>query len=229
MNIRKISVVLCVFLLVAIIMVPVVSAGIVGTLPEQSSDQFMEWAYSMEGKEVTAGQCLEKNAPGYWANLSDEQKKAYTETVVVLPDFHKFKQDTSVVSAPSSNPDTSSQDPKALAVIVYMATANSGTGAIPYGINYWASTANTCNGAPCAFPVTNIIADLMRWDGSKWVRADGGTQTGYYTSFVEVWKNKFFPASGYYSTFSQHYGDFPPGATPPAYYLSRWSNTVYYS
>jgi hypothetical protein len=42
-------------------------------------------------------------------------------------------------------------------------------------------------------------------------------------------KNKFFPASGYYSTFSQHYGDFPPGAVPPAYYLSRWSNTVYYS
>lgn len=147
----------------------------------------------------------------------------------MLPDFHKFKQDTSAVSTTALKPDPSSMNVKMAAAIVYMATANSATSAIPYGINYWASTSNTYNGVACSFPVTNVIADLMRWDGSKWVRVDGGTSTGYYTSFVEVWKNKFFPASGSYSTFSQHYGDFPLGAVPPAYYLSRWSNVVYYS
>ena len=231
MKTLKIGVVPLALLLAAMTMIPMVSAEMADTFPQHSSDQFMEWAYSMEGKEVTAGQCLEKSAPEYWANLSDIQKTAYTEIKVVLPYFHKFKQDASAVSATALKPDAPSKDTKtAAAIIYYVATANSATGAIPYGINYVASTANTANGVPYAFPVTNVIADLMRWDGSKWVRADGGTSTGYSTSYVQVWKNKFFPASGYYySTFSQHYGDFPLGAVPPGYYLSRWSNTVYYS
>jgi len=225
----KFYVVLLALLLVAMAMVPYVSAGMADTLPQQSADQFMEWAYSMEKQEVTAGQCLEKSAPEYWANLSEKQRNAYNVIKVILPDFHKFKQDDSSVSAVAIKPDSLSNDEKAAAEIVYIATANSATSAIPYGINYWASTANTCNGAPYAFPVTNIIADLMRWDGSQWVRADGGTSSGYYTTFIEVWKNKFFPSAGYYSTCSQHYGDFPPGADPPVYYISRWSNVVQYS
>lgn len=77
MKICKFGVILLALLLVAMAMVPIVSAGMADTFPQHSSDQFMEWAYSMEGKEVTAGQCLEKSAPEYWANLSDKQKNAY--------------------------------------------------------------------------------------------------------------------------------------------------------
>ena len=204
--------------------VPIVSAEKVESLPGHSSDQFMEWAYTMEGKEVTAAQCLEKISPEYWTNLTDEERIAYAEVKVALPDFHRFEQNTDEQSASASS-ITSDKEQNARTVL-YQATANSATSVIPYGINYWACTATT----PCAFPVTNVVANLMRWDGSAWVSADQGTPTGYFTSFVEVWKNKFFPQSGsYYSTFSLHYGDFPPDAIPPAYSITKWSNQIYYS
>ena len=204
--------------------VPLVSAEKVGSLPSHNSDQFMEWAYTMEGKEVTAAQCLERSSPEYWTNLTNEKRSAYSEIKVVLPNFHQFKQNADAQSATASS-ITSDNDQNARAII-YTATANSATSVIPFGINYWASTATT----PVAFPVTNVIADLMRWDGSRWVSADQGTATGYFTSFVEVWKNKFFPQSEcYYITYSQHYGDFPPGTIPPAYYITKWSNQIYYS
>jgi len=69
----------------------------------------------------------------------------------------------------------------------------------------------------------------MRWDGSKWVREDENTATGYFTTLTEAWKNKFFPQSGLYATYSQHFGDFPPGAQLPTWELFWWSNTVQYS
>ena len=62
----------------------------------------------------------------------------------------------------------------------------------------------------------------------EWVMVDQGTDSEYYTTFAEVWKNKLLPSSGQYITYSQHYGDFPPGAVPAAYYLTRWSNQVTY-
>jgi|GEM_PF-6384884 hypothetical protein len=78
-----------------------------------------------ERKRSDTGQCLEKRVLGYWANLSDGQKTSYAEIKVLLPDFHKFEQDTSAVSALAT--DASSQDEKAAAVIAYMSTANSAT------------------------------------------------------------------------------------------------------
>ena len=135
-----------------------------------------------------------------------------------------MNQNTDVVSATASQSGGSSKTPKSSTAIVYIATANSGTSAIPGAINYWASTSNT----PTNFPVTSIIAQLCRWDGSQWVVADQGSDTQYATTFVEVWKNKLLPSSGQYITYSQHYGDFPAGAVPAAYYLTRWSNQVTY-
>jgi hypothetical protein len=221
MNLRKINIVQLALLLAAMAIVPIVSAENPG-MAQPSSDQarFINWAYQNEGKVVTAAQCLENNAPGYWANLSDEKRKAYSEIKVEIPDFHSLNQNTDTVSATASQSGGSSQTPMSRSAIVYVATANSATSSVPGAINYWASTSNT----PTVFPVTNIIAQLCRWDGSQWVIVDQGTDTEYSTMFAEVWKNKLLPSSGQYITYSQHYGDFPPGAVPEAYYLTRWSN-----
>jgi len=225
MKLFKWNVILLALLLAAITMVPMVSAGeTVKVQASPDSVQFINWAYQNEGKVVTAAQCLEKSAPGYWVNLSDEKKKAYSEIKVEIPNFHSPNQKTEAVSATSSLSGESSKTLISPQVIVYVATANSATSAVPGAINYWASTSNT----PTAFPVTNIIAQLMRWDGSQWVMVDQGTDTEYYTTFAEVWKNKFLPQSGTYITYSQHYGDFPPGAVPAAYYMTRWSNQATY-
>ncbi|MGD0079562.1 MAG: hypothetical protein ABSB80_02800 [Methanoregula sp.] len=221
----KPGVILLPLMLAAMAMVPMVSAGeSVMVQPSSDSARFINWAYQNEGKVVTAAQCLEKSAPGYWVNLSDEKKKAYSEIKVEIPDFHSLHQRTEAVSATSSQSGESSKTLVSPSVIVYVATANSATSAIPGVINYWASTSNT----PTAFPVTNIIAQLLRWNGSQWVMVDQGTDSEYYTTFAEVWKNKLLPSSGQYITYSQHYGDFPPGAVPSAYYLTRWSNQVTY-
>jgi hypothetical protein len=222
MRLRKISIVLLALLLAAMAMVPMVSAGeTADTRIPSDSSRFMNWAYQHEGKNVTAAQCLEISAPGYWANLSAEKKKAYSEITVEIPNFHSLKQNDGPASATAQKAGGA---PGTRDMVVYVATANSATSALPGAINYWASTANT----PTAFPVTTIIAQLCRWDGSQWVIADQGTVTDYATTFSEVWKNKLLPLSGQYSTYSQHYGDFPPGAVPSAYYLARWSNQVTY-
>jgi len=225
MQLRKWSVVLLALLLAAMAMVPMVSAEGSGNVPTDSdSTRFINWAYQNEGKTVTAAQCLEISDPGYWANLSDEKKKAYSGIEVEIPNFHTLDQNSAAVSATATQPGGSSENQKSVSAIVYVATANSATSAIPGAINYWASTSNT----PIAFPVTSIIAQLCRWDGSQWVIADLGSDTQYAAMFVEVWKNKLLPSSGQYITYSQHYGDFPAGAVPPAYYLTRWSNQVTY-
>lgn len=221
----KPGVVLLALLLAAMAIVPCVSAGEADIVESYSdSARFINWAYQNEGKTVTAAQCLEISSPGYWATLSEEKKKAYSDIEVQIPDFHSLKQNSDVVSATAYQSEGLSETQQSRSVIVYVATANSATSAIPGAVNYWASTANT----PTTFPVTSIIAQLCRWDGSQWVIADQGSTTDYYTMFSEVWKNKLLPASGQYITYSQHYGDFPPGAEPPAYYLTRWSNQVTY-
>ena len=225
MRLRKLSIVLLALLLAVMATVPLVSAdGFSDTQTATDSTRFINWAYQNEGKVVTAAQCLELSDPGYWANLSDAKKKAYSEIAVEIPDFHTLKQKTAAVSATATRSGGSAENLKSLSAIVYVATANSATSAIPGAINYWASTSNT----PTAFPVTSIIAQLCRWDGSQWVVADQGSDIQYATTFVEVWKNKLLPSSGQYITYSQHYGDFPAGAVPPAYYLTRWSNQVTY-
>ncbi|MDD5142364.1 hypothetical protein [Methanoregula sp.] len=222
MNTSKTWVALLALLLAAMAMVPLVSAADTSD-SQMSSDsaRFMNWAYQNEGKVVTAAQCLEISAPGYWANLSVEKKKAYSEITVEIPNFHSQKLSDGPVSA-TAQPVSRTSGIRSM--IVYIATANSATSAVPGAINYWASTSNT----PTAFPVTNIIAQLCRWDGSQWVIADQGTVTDYYTTFSEVWKNKLLPSSGQYKTYSQHYGDFPPNAEPSVYYITRWSNQVTY-
>ncbi len=63
MKLLKTGVVLLPLFLAAIVMVPGVSTGIVNTIPQQASDQFMEWAYSMNGKEVTPASAWRK---GFW-------------------------------------------------------------------------------------------------------------------------------------------------------------------
>jgi len=164
MNLRKLSVALLALLLAAMAMAPMVSAGNPIKV-QQSSDsaQFINWAYQNEGKVVTAAQCLEKSAPGYWANLSVEKKKAYSEIKVKIPNFHTPNQNTDAVSATASQSGESPETLISPSVIVYMATANSATSAVPGAINYWASTSNT----PTASPVTNIIAQLLKWNGSQ--------------------------------------------------------------
>lgn len=164
MELHKKMVVLLALLLTAMAMIPMVSAD--GNTDDQTSSdsiQFMNWAYKNEGKIVTAAQCLEVSAPGYWANLSNDKKKTYSGITVEIPNFHALKQNSDTVSATASRIESSSEAQISPTAIVYVATANSGTSAIPGAINYWASTSNT----PTAFPVTNIIAQLCRWDGSQ--------------------------------------------------------------
>jgi hypothetical protein len=227
MNIRKIGVVLLALLLAGMAMVPMVSAQSVDTSSVQKSDKYMEWAYTMEGKEVPVSLILEKRNPEYWANLTKEDKRAFSNIKTKIPDYHTFDKPSdkqSVSATASGSPEGSDKSAGSLSAIIYTADATGFTGAIPFGINFWASTTTNY---PC--PYSLVIADLMRWDGSKWVRADEATATGYYTTFTEAWKNKFFPQSGYYRTYSQHFGNFPPGAIPPTWTLAWWSNTVYYS
>ncbi|HIH02388.1 MAG TPA: hypothetical protein HA263_00545 [Methanoregulaceae archaeon] len=103
--------------------VPLVSVEKGDPLPSHSSDQFMEWAYTMEGKEVTAAQCLEKSSPEYWTNLTDEERIAYTGVTAVLPDFHRFEQNTDEQSASASS--IISEKERTARAVVYQATANS--------------------------------------------------------------------------------------------------------
>lgn len=227
---RKIRLFLLPLLIATILLIPTGIAADVSEPIENSADSFISWTHSHSGKKVSAAECLEISAPEHWANLTQEQRNAYRDLNVVLPDFYTFNQQSgsNYARAYATRPSSKGARVGAAFIIEYMATANSYTGAIPFTINHWASTANTCNGAPSAFPETTVIADLMKWDGSKWVRVESGDNTGYFTSFVEVWKNKFFPESESYCTFSQHFGEFPAGAVPSVYYLSMKSNTVYY-
>ena len=229
----KFGIIMFSLFLTAMVIIPIVSAAEQENIQiSQESDKFYNWAYQNEGKTVTAAQCLEQSALGYWVNLSDEKKKIYADIKVDLPNFHKrvdsHKQTQfNAVSTTLSQPAEISKSmvfPLSTTVI-YVATANSGTGVIPLSINYWASTSNS----PCAFPATTVIAQLMKWDGSQWLLVNQGTDTQYYSSFVEIWMNKLVPSQGTYVTYSQHYGDFPAGAIPSAYYLTRWSNQVIYS
>jgi hypothetical protein len=99
----KPGIILLALLLAAMAIVPLVSAGEpVRVQPSADSTRFINWAYQNEGKVVTAAQCLEKSAPGYWVNLSDKKKKAYSEIKVEIPDFHALNQQSDPVLATSS-------------------------------------------------------------------------------------------------------------------------------
>jgi hypothetical protein len=227
MQLRKLSVVLLALFLAATTMAPVVSAQVTKLSPSPETDAYMDWAYTMEGKYVPVSQMLEKKSPGYWANLSDDRKTAFSKITTKIPNYHQFAQPAGTKSASAEAPDIAvrSNEKARPNVIIYTADAIGSAAAIPFGINYWA---HTTTNYPC--PYSLVIADLMRWDGSKWVRQDEATATGYGTTLTEAWDNSFFPPSGYsYATYSQHFGDFPAGAVPPAWTLAWWSNSVYYS
>lgn len=211
--------------------VPLVSAEKVGSLPSHNSDEFMEWANTMSGKEVTAAQCIEKNDKRYWSSLSEEKQNEFKKIKVVLPDFKKFEQPSTeqthvqyAVGSQSAQADT----PMSAMSFIYTVSHGNSIGVIPYGISYAANTYCFLNGIPCPFPDINIIADLMKYNGSGWGRVDGGTATRYGSSTVEVWKQKWYPQAGSYQIFSQHYGTFPSGSTPPVYYYAKWGNRVNY-
>ncbi len=139
MQLRKIVIALLAILLVATAIVPVVGAGdSAGVQPSSDSARFMNWAYRNEGKTVTAAECLQLSAPGYWANLSAEKKKVYSEITVEIPDFHSLDQGSGPVSATARQAGITSETAGTRGVIVYVATANSATSALPGAINYWA-------------------------------------------------------------------------------------------
>ncbi|OPX65172.1 MULTISPECIES: hypothetical protein [unclassified Methanoregula] len=224
---KTLVVMLALFLAVTVIM-PAGSAEMTTSTASPEVDAYMEWAYTMEGKEVPVSQILEKRNPEFWSNLSQDQKNVYSKLKTMIPNYHQFSQTTEKEFATATATGKSSGNDKiasSLEVIIYTADAYSATTAIPGAINYWAGTTTNY---PC--PWSLVIADLMRWDGSKWVRQKEKTAESYYTTFTEAWDNSILPPSGYYySTYSQHFGDFPPGAVPPAWTLARWSNTMYYT
>jgi hypothetical protein len=227
MRLPNLSIVLLALLLAAMALVPLVSAQVTELSPSPQTDTYMDWAYTMEGKNVPVSQVLEKRSPGYWANLSEDRKTAYSKITTRIPNYHQFEQPAGKKSASAEVPGIAarSNENARPSVIIYTADAINAVSTIPFGINYWASTTTNY---PC--PYSLVIADLMRWDGSKWIRQDEATATGYGTTLTEAWDNSFFPPSGYsYATYSQHFGDFPAGAVPPAWTLAWWSNSVYYS